>query len=473
MKRTVIRAARRIAGIFLACCAVWFSSFGAAAEYALNRTVIPAAVYENSRYSREVSVSTIDELINAIADNTLICLNGGSFNLAQAKDYGKERTGPCTWLEVEDGYGLQISGVSGLTILGGGASIGAEPIWADVLSFEGCNGLVLEGLTIGHAQRQADSWGCALRLTDCTNISLGDCRIDGSGFMGLNAIGCSGLSVDFCEFYCCAESAVNLYACEEVRFTRNWIHDFVPPALSIFECENVSWDGSLLPGEFCTTDMNLSGDTPLALLQGEDTDWVTEGSISYRFPSADEQFHMEFENWGGYDLTDVRWQVAFPEMNTCAEIRFRPNWLPFAVDTAAMADEDGYYSRLVSEGVATQMRPAPYRNMSQPFMIDVFYAPQLREGGLLLQFYIPGSIVFDTIGEWEALETCAFMESGSDGQYVILYSAQYGYVIVISGQCPMEDLITIAQNLEVDVTRNAIFSDDFVCHYATMDIAVG
>ena len=130
-----------------------------------------------------VLVSTVDELLAAIAPNAVIVLQEGEYDLSTASDYGEEDLrGPYRWELVYGGCQLDISDVYGLSLIGRGqVSILARPRYAEVLSFSGCWDLRLENLTLGHTTQPGGCASGVLNLSDCENVSVEDCRLFGCG----------------------------------------------------------------------------------------------------------------------------------------------------------------------------------------------------------------------------------------------------------------------------------------------------
>ena len=425
-----------------------------------NTASMPVDVYE---------VETVDELLNAIGSHRTIYLKSELYRLSDASDYGAYRSGPCSWVDAFDGPGLCISGVEDLTIIGQMAEIQADPRYANVLSFENCSGITICDLTAGHSTEPGYCAGGVLWFSECSDITVSDCGLYGCGILGLQAQDCSGLQVDACYIYDCSEGAVNLAGCADVSFRNCKVSDCPQPELSFYECADVEWDGAALTE--ASYSMNLAGTAPAGVAELEaQGDWM----MQYSVPDAEEEFFLKFEDFEGYSVSNVQWKVGFPETSESAEIRFKPGWLPFEVnDTYCTVDEDGYYTRLVSEGVSSSERPSAYKGMNQAFMIRAFYASQFADNGaLLLQYAEPEEIEQFTLDSWEALALRASAD-GTAQNYLILYSRQYGYVLMICGEAPMEDMVKIAQSLEVNLTGNFLTADDFVCKYDWFDIAVG
>ena len=416
----------------------------------------------------KVVASTVDELLNAIADNTVIYLEPGTYDLSSASDYGYFRSGGATWISGYDGPGLQIKGVKGLSISAresGTVQITATPRYVDVFSFEDCENIEFSGITAGHSEAPGACGGGVLRFTSCNHVSIDGCHLYGCGILGIQAFQVYDMSVNSTEIYDCSYGGCSFYECRGILFTGCSIYDCAVPAISNYSCSDVFWDDVALP----EGDINYLG-------ASADDGKVTNGSISYRFPSYDETFERYVQGYGNIEIRPAEWEVSFPEADKCNAIHFKPGWLPFEVNPdygGCLTDEAGWYTRLVSESTEYTRRPSYYRDMSQPFMIEVFYAPELSGGGLILQYATPGLIEFDQIGDYEVLMSSVINVSGTDNNHVIAYNPSLKCIIVISGEAPLVDLVSILQNLKIEQTDEIISASDYPTRYCTFDVAVG
>ena len=173
-----------------------------------------------------VSVSSVDELLAAIAPNTTILLKAGEYDLSTAADYGQNSGSSWyRWETVwrEDGETnaeLVISGVNGLTLQGEGidqTEIAAVPRYANVIRFQGCRDLTVSNLTAGHTTEPGFCSGGVLRLENCTNVDISFSGLYGCGTIGVDAVDTVGLSVTGCRIYECSYDAVSLRQCRSVR----------------------------------------------------------------------------------------------------------------------------------------------------------------------------------------------------------------------------------------------------------------
>ena len=158
-----------------------------------------------------IEVSTVTELLDAIAPGASIRLAPGSYNLTEARGYGgKNCSDYYTWESLGDGvqYGLVIDDVEDLRISGAGAEIVTDPRWATVLTFRHCDGLTLTGLSLGHTEAAEACEGGVLALKNCDDVTLQSCDLYGCGTTGIRAEGCYRLSVDSCAIHHCSSSAL-------------------------------------------------------------------------------------------------------------------------------------------------------------------------------------------------------------------------------------------------------------------------
>lgn len=246
-------AARPIAAVLtlalLAAC-------GTAAGPAAQKTETPAV----PAIAETVRVSDVDELLAAIAPNTLILLGEGEYDLSSASTYGESDPSPYySWTLTDreqgrDGYELTIHDADGLSIFGAGpdrTTLAAVPRYANVLKFVNCNGLTLSELTAGHTREPGFCRGGVICLERCGEVSLLYCGLFGCGTVGVSAADCSDLSVADCRIYECSSSAVNVTRCRNVRVTgnevcRHGVRSGQGSAVALFSASNT--DGFVVSG---------------------------------------------------------------------------------------------------------------------------------------------------------------------------------------------------------------------------------
>lgn len=182
---------------------------------------------------KEITVSTVDELLAAINSDTIITLSAGTYDLSTAADYGNTARGNYTWTSVYDGYRLELSDISGLTLAADGdVTISAVPRYADVLYFYDCADIVLEGLTLGHTVEPGACAGGVVYFDSTTNASLGGCKLYGCGVVGITALNCRNIYATDCDIYDCSSSAVNALSTSDFRLTDSRVYNCGDSAVS-------------------------------------------------------------------------------------------------------------------------------------------------------------------------------------------------------------------------------------------------
>ena len=152
-----------------------------------------------------VYVDNVPDLIQAIKPNAKIVVKAGDYNIS---DYIQDvwNNDPDLWnknhkyveiREVYDGVELVIRGAEGLDIRGESNNCAdvefvTDPRYAAVMTFDGCDKLVLSNLTMGHTDR-GECWGSVIELVSCDGIALTNMDLYGCGVIGLNLEYCSGV----------------------------------------------------------------------------------------------------------------------------------------------------------------------------------------------------------------------------------------------------------------------------------------
>ncbi len=201
-----------------------------------------------------VTVSTVDEFLQAIGPDRTILLDGELFDLSAAENYGGAGTEYYYWAERPDGPELVITDVSGLSIQAlsedpAATTLLAAPRYANVLRFRGCQRISLSGFTAGHSEQPGSCSGGVLYFSDCHEISLDACRLYGCGTLGVDCENCTGFSARGCEIYDCTQGGVYLHNTDGVSFQSCRIHDVPSPALRFLNCADKSWNGEPVTGE--------------------------------------------------------------------------------------------------------------------------------------------------------------------------------------------------------------------------------
>ena len=190
-------------------------------------------------------VSTVEELLSAVAPDTTVELAPGTYLLSAAADYGNPLPDSpyYSWEEVPDGFQLRIQNVSNFTLLGTeNVEIVTEPRYANVLCLYGCENVRLSGFTAGHTVEPGYCSGGVLFFESCRRVDVEDTRLYGCGVVGVQGRSCESLRIFNSEIYECSEGAVNLSMCanavidschirdvrqeEEYDFAWGWLFQF-------------------------------------------------------------------------------------------------------------------------------------------------------------------------------------------------------------------------------------------------------
>lgn len=176
-----------------------------------------------------VTVSSVDELLAAIAPDTTVYLQAGIYDLSAAMDYGKSYEGGWyTWDEVHDGYELVIQSVENLAIIGTWASavtISAVPRYANVLVFEDCVNVTVENITAGHTIEPGGCMGGVLYLNSTDGFTVRGSALYGCGILGVQAIDSNNLLVEETAIYECSYGGVQTKGCRDVRIQNCKVYD--------------------------------------------------------------------------------------------------------------------------------------------------------------------------------------------------------------------------------------------------------
>ena len=207
----------------------------------------------NAGERTEVVVSTVDELIAAIAPDTEIVLKDGTYDLSTAKDYGTGWSDYYYWSEEFDGPALTISGVDNLVIRSESGdvkkcTVSAVPRYADVLKFKSCTNVTVSGFTAGHTVEPGYCTGGVLYYEDCDNILVNQCGLYGCGILGVRAELCSAIAVTGCEIYECSYGGISMGNTSGIKIENCSFRDLGGDALYFYECRDITVDGQQVSG---------------------------------------------------------------------------------------------------------------------------------------------------------------------------------------------------------------------------------
>jgi len=223
----------------------------------------------------QVQVASLEDFFNAVDSDTEITLAPGVYDLSKlrleeldnpyvAVDYEvfDLRTG--TW-NGGDCWQIVVRQVHDLTVNAAGVTFSTPWAYADVLRFEDCQRVRLNGAVAVHDVAPGYCTGNCLELVNCEDFRAVDCTLDGSGAYGLYAEGCRDVAVEGGEIAHCTYGAAVLGNCEDVVLSGCRIHGCKDcfNLLGSNNCQRVSVKN-------CTVEDNTA-----SVL------WVSDGEVSF------------------------------------------------------------------------------------------------------------------------------------------------------------------------------------------------
>lgn len=201
----------------------------------------------------EVKVDNVDDFLAAIAPDTEIILADGVYNLSEAADYAGEGTESYHWQEEFDGYELVITAGNLVIRSESGdvtkCTISAEPRYADVLTFYGCDNVALQGITAGHTVEPGYCTGGVLFFDCCTGVLVENCGLYGCGILGIRAVLCNDITVKHCDIYECSDGGIYMADVIGVTLENNQFRDLGGSKLGFTNCQQVTQDGKEISGD--------------------------------------------------------------------------------------------------------------------------------------------------------------------------------------------------------------------------------
>ena len=196
----------------------------------------------------QVTVTTVDEFLAAIAPNTEIIVDAELLDLSTAEGYGKNKTDYYDWAEAYDGPELYITAVSNLTIRGAGEDhtvnvISSVPRYSNVLNFFNCSNIMVKGLTAGHTEEPGYCQGGVLFFLNCQDILVEDCGLFGCGTLGVKADSSKKIQIINNDIYDCSVGGVELTNCDDVNVDGNTFRDLGGSEFRVYGCGIVTCNG--------------------------------------------------------------------------------------------------------------------------------------------------------------------------------------------------------------------------------------
>lgn len=171
--------------------------------------------------TREIHVTTVDELLAAVAPRTTIYLDGEEFDLSTASSYGHLGGRYYKWEETYDGPELVLRDLEDFALIGQGMAVtllSAVPRYADVLRFENCQRVAIADMTLGHAVEPGFCSGDVLDISWSEGVTVEHCGFFGCGEIGITASCASKIRVNDSNIYDCSYLGVFLDRVSDILF---------------------------------------------------------------------------------------------------------------------------------------------------------------------------------------------------------------------------------------------------------------
>lgn len=226
---------------------------------------------------KQVHVSTADEFLAALDNDTCIVLDSELLDLSTATEYAEAEkatrddnypnniqegyTDHYYWENNYDGPSLVISDLHNLTIMAEGTdrkahTISATPRYAYVLTFENCSAITISGFTAGHTKEPGQCMGGVVAFRNCEDTLVDNCGLFGCGTVGVYGESSRNMQVVDSEIYECSIYGIQLRDCDTVAISGTLIRDigseYFPdgPFYSFSGSANVTLDGQSLDGNY-------------------------------------------------------------------------------------------------------------------------------------------------------------------------------------------------------------------------------
>ena len=204
------------------------------------------------QYVDEVTVSTVQELVEAIQSRTKIILKEGTYNFSEL-DCDSIKNPNIDWIKDYDGLAeYTVRNVRNLCLEaeeGARVEISTENSYARALGFEECQEITLRGLICGHEVEPGYCTGSVLYLNQCSHIEIDNCDLYGSGTYGIEAYNIFGLTIGDTDIYECTYGLVWLSAVEMATFTNcSFMTSEQYSMFSFIGCYTITLDGCKIIG---------------------------------------------------------------------------------------------------------------------------------------------------------------------------------------------------------------------------------
>ncbi|WP_026507847.1 lysozyme inhibitor LprI family protein [Butyrivibrio sp. MC2013] len=184
---------------------------------------------EGLRYFKTVTVSTIEDLVNSLDNNTKIILKAGTYDFTLL-DQSKENSEFLkTRDELEDTYRTYtIQGLSNCCIEaeeGAEVFIYTDEAYDPVMYFSSATNVTLRGLTIGHNVEPGYCSGSVVGFEYSNGITIDKCNLFGCGTYGIEGNSIENLTVTDSDIYECTYGLLSFDGLYTANFDRCTFRD--------------------------------------------------------------------------------------------------------------------------------------------------------------------------------------------------------------------------------------------------------
>jgi len=215
-------------------------------------------------------------------------------------------------------------------------------------------------------------------------------------------------------------------------------------------------------------------------------------SLSVREAEPDEQFVISWDDDPNGEIVwkDAKLVFSMDGLEECNKIYLKPGWLPIEPSDNMKnyrcfdyEGESGLYDNIYVWDVPQEEWPEEYRELFNPYRVDIYYSAKfVNDGALLLLYHDPEEIIEGSLNGHKTIKFHATQHFEANDyapertlhyNYFILFNETEGYAVVITGDADMEVMERIAENLDIVVTDEVLKSSDFENNAAFLDAGVG
>ena len=204
------------------------------------------------QYLDVVTVSTVEELVEAIQDRTKVILKGGEYNFSSLDDteIQNPKLDAISYYDepaeytIKDLHNFCMEAANGEKVV-----VSTASPYGKVLAFEGCDNITVRGLTCGHEVEPGYCTGSVIYLSETNNVMIDDCHLYGSGTYGVEAHNSRALHVEGTELFDCTYGLLELDNVTAARFQECTFRDSKQYNMFSFQdCYNILLQDCLISG---------------------------------------------------------------------------------------------------------------------------------------------------------------------------------------------------------------------------------